>query len=602
MITFEESGLSPEIIKAIKKIGFETFMPVQQQVIPHILNTERDIITLSQTGSGKTAAYGLPLLNRIDPTNKNTQLLVLSPTRELCLQIANDLTSFSQFIPGMNIVAVYGGAAIDTQIKSLRAGAQVIVATPGRLTDLLNRRRADVSHIVSVVLDEADEMLDMGFADELNAILANVPKERRTLLFSATMSREVASIANGYMQTPLEIVVGDRNAGADNIKHLYYVVQASHRYLALKRIVDFYPDIYGIVFCRTRAETAEIAEKLMKDGYNADALHGDLSQTQRDYAMQRFRLRNLQILVATDVAARGLDVDDLTHIINYNLPDDAEVYTHRSGRTGRAGKSGISISIIHSREKHRIALIERMVKHKFNYMPVPSGEEVCRRQLFSNLDRIEKVEVNEEQISAFIPEVIRKLSGLDKEELLKRFVSIEFNRYLEYYKNAEDLNVVEKPRPDRDRISRRVEGGHEGVLPAGEFTVMRLNAGADDGLNVKMLIGMVNDFTRNRSIAIGRATIRPMFTLFEIDSTRLDEVMSGFRNRMFDNRKVVLEVARRKDQEQFQHERALKGKFSSRRENDQESFKRARPRKPEGGDTDKRRTDGFLSKKRARKK
>jgi ATP-dependent RNA helicase DeaD len=540
--TFEEIGIRAEILKAIEELGYEKPMPVQQQVMPVVLQSDRDIIALAQTGTGKTAAFGLPLISKIDEKNPNPQVLVLSPTRELCLQIANDLSNYGKYIKGLQTVAVYGGASIETQIKQLKQGAQVVAATPGRMNDLIRRKKINLQDIHSVVLDEADEMLNMGFQEELNSILEVIPQERRTMLFSATMSREVAAIASNYMKDTQEITVGTKNAGAENVKHQYYIVHASDRYVALKRIADFFPDIYGIIFCRTRQETKEVAEKLMKDGYNADALHGDLSQQQRDYVMQRFRVKNLQMLVATDVAARGLDVDDLTHVINYNLPDDVEIYTHRSGRTGRAGKSGTSITICHTKEKFKIGQIEKTIKQKFEHKQVPSGKEICEKQLFSLIDRMEKVEVNDSQIEEFLPVIFKKLDWLSREDLIKKFVSTEFNRFLEYYKNAKDINVVERndrgERGDfRERGDRR-DGSSQGK-PG--FTLLRINMGKMDGLSPRDLIGMINDYTKNRSILIGKADVQRSYTLFEVESKYVDSLFNAFKGVQVEGRRIYLE-------------------------------------------------------------
>ncbi|HQO47906.1 MAG TPA: DEAD/DEAH box helicase, partial [Paludibacteraceae bacterium] len=428
MITFQELGLKDEILQAITELGYETPMPIQEQVIPYMLNQTNDLIGLAQTGTGKTAAFGLPILNMIDESLKQIQALVLSPTRELCIQIANDVKNYASKMHNIKVVPVYGGESIVTQFRQLDVQPHILVATPGRLIDLINRGKVKLDDVRYLVLDEADEMLDMGFKEDLETILESVPDNRRTLLFSATMPNEIARIAKRYMHEATEIAIGTRNAGAENVEHIYYMVQAVNRYLALKRIVDMNPDIYGIVFCRTRQETKEVAEKLMRDGYNADALHGDLSQAQRDTVMNKFRIRNLQILVATDVAARGLDVSDLTHVINYNLPDDVEVYTHRSGRTGRANKKGVSVSIIHTRERNRIREIERMIKKEFKQMPVPNGMDICKRQLFHLIDKMEHVTVNDEQISPFMEQIFSKLQYLSKEDLLTRFVSLEFNR------------------------------------------------------------------------------------------------------------------------------------------------------------------------------
>lgn len=572
--TFEEIGIRTEILKAIEELGYEKPMPVQQQVIPVILQSDRDIIALAQTGTGKTAAFGLPLISKIDEKNQNPQVLILSPTRELCLQIANDLSNYGKYIKGMQTVAVYGGASIENQIKQLKQGAQVVAATPGRMNDLIRRKKINLQDIHSVVLDEADEMLNMGFQEELNSILEVVPQERRTLLFSATMSREVAAIASNYMKETQEITVGTKNAGAENVKHQYYIVHASDRYVALKRIADYFPDIYGIIFCRTRQETKEVAEKLMKDGYNADALHGDLSQQQRDYVMQRFRVKNLQMLVATDVAARGLDVDDLTHVINYNLPDDVEIYTHRSGRTGRAGKSGISITICHTKEKFKIGQIEKTIKQKFEHKLVPSGKEICEKQLFSLIDRMEKVEVNESQIDEFLPVIFKKLDWLSREDLIKKFVSTEFNRFLEYYKNAKDINVID--RGDRgERVERR-DSSSRGSTTSG-FTLLRINMGKMDGLSPRELIGMINDYTRNRSILVGKADIQRSFTLFEVESKYVDAVFNAFKGVQLEGRKIFVERSREqlRDQERsFGRRDSREGSYNreGRRENRSNSW------------------------------
>jgi ATP-dependent RNA helicase DeaD len=548
--TFEETGIRPELLQAIEELGYEKPMPVQQQVIPVILQGERDIIALAQTGTGKTAAFGLPLISRINEKNINPQVLILCPTRELCLQIARDLSNYGQFIVNFYVVPVYGGASIDTQIKQLKQGAQVVVATPGRMNDLIRRSKINLKDIHSVVLDEADEMLNMGFQEELNSILEEVPSTRRTLLFSATMPREVASIASNYMKDTLEITVGTKNAGAENVKHQYYVVLAHDRYMALKRIADFYPDIYGIIFCRTRQETKDVAEKLMKDGYNADALHGDLSQQQRDYVMQRFRLKNIQMLVATDVAARGLDVDDLTHVINYNLPDDVEIYTHRSGRTGRAGKSGISISICHTKERFKISQIERTIKQKFEVKLVPTGKEICEKQLIHLVDKMEKVEVNESQIEEFLPVIFTKLELMSREDLIKKFVSTEFNRFLEYYKNAQDINVTMNDRRESSPRGEYSDRPSRTVAATKGFTLLRLNMGKMDGLNPKALIGLISDQTRNRSILIGKADIQRSFTLFEVESAQVDSIFQSFKGFQKDGRRIYVERSREELREQ----------------------------------------------------
>lgn len=535
MITFEQTGIRKELLKAISDLGFEIPMPVQEQVIPAILTTDNDIVGLSQTGSGKTAAYGLPVLNEIDENIQSPQALVLCPTRELCLQISRDFVNYSKYLKNIQTTAVYGGASIEQQIRELKDGAQIIVATPGRMNDLIRRKKVTLKHIKTLILDEADEMLNMGFQEELNSIIETLPVERRTLLFSATMPADVMKIASKYMKNVSEIVIGNKNAGADTVRHHYYVVQASDRYLALKRIVDYYPSIYGIIFCRTRSETKEIAEKLMKDGYNADALHGDLSQAQREYAMHRFRLRNLQMLVATDVAARGLDVEDLTHVINYNLPDDEEVYIHRSGRTGRAGKKGISVSICNTREKSRIERISKMLKKEFEYKPVPSGEEICEKQLFSLIGRMENIEINQEQIVDFMPVIFKKLEWMSREDLITRFVSVEFNRFLKYYKDAADINAsLSRERKKFDRPEKSENSNME---------LFRINLGRMDKLNPQKLIGLINDSTHTRNILIGRVTLNNSYSTFEAEKGASALILKSFGNVVFEGRKVTVGIS-----------------------------------------------------------
>ncbi len=549
MNTFEKSEIRSELKKAVLELGFETIMPVQQQVIPVILESKDDIIALAQTGTGKTAAFGLPILTLLDFNLYSPQVLVLSPTRELCMQIAKDLQSYGKYLKGLRVSAVYGGASIEKQISELKAGVQIIVATPGRMNDIIRRKKVSLSNVNTVVLDEADEMLNMGFTEDLNTILEKTPSDRRTFLFSATMSNEVAAIAKNYMKKAVNITIGKRNAGAENVSHHYYIINAKDRYLVLKRIVDFYPEIYGIIFCRTRLETAEIAAKLMKDGYNADALHGDLSQGQRDYAMQRFRNKTLQILVATDVAARGLDVDNISHVINYDLPDDNEIYTHRSGRTGRAGKAGISISLTHVKERYRLFQIEKMIGQKFEQKQIPSGNDICYKQLVNMVDKMENVEVNENEINTFLPAVYEKLSHLNKEDVIKRFVSLEFNRFLDYYKKAPDLNVELRRERTNERTDNRGENRNKAhIREASAFTVLRINVGSADGLDVRKLIGIVNDYTNDRSIAIGKANVRPYFTLFGVDKNSTETVLQSLNGKLANNRKIIVEIARDSDQ------------------------------------------------------
>jgi ATP-dependent RNA helicase DeaD len=543
MTTFAELGIHNNILKGLSELGFTTPTPIQEQIIPTLLVRKVDMIGLAQTGTGKTAAFGIPLLQWTDVHRKQTQSLVLCPTRELCVQVAGDIAAYAKYMTGVTILAVYGGANIEPQIKALRQGVQIVVATPGRLNDLMRRGKVNVSAIRTVVLDEAEEMLQMGFQDELNAILAETPADKNTLLFSATMSREVSAIAGKYMTAPVEITVGRRNAGAENVSHIYYMVQAKDRYPALKRIVDSNPDIYSIIFCRTRQETQEVADKLIQDGYNADALHGDLSQVQRDQVMNKFRRRNLQLLVATDVAARGLDVNDLTHVINYNLPDDTVNYTHRSGRTGRAGKAGISIAIIHLRENHRIREIESKLKKKFQKGLIPSGQEVCEKKLLRMIDIMKQVEVDHKQIDPFLPAIMKTLTALDREELIKRFVSVEFNRFLEYYRNAPDLNVSEY-RKDRETRNVHKDNKSDKTSAARKFTRLILNVGKKDGANPSRLIAEINDFTGNRGIRVGKIEIMNSSSILEVESRFAPQIKGVFQGLMINGKPVVIEEAK----------------------------------------------------------
>lgn len=545
MKTFEELGVSPEIRKAIEELGYENPMPVQEEVIPYLLGNGNDVVALAQTGTGKTAAFGLPLIQKIDVKNCVPQALVLCPTRELCLQIAGDLTDYSKYITDLKILPVYGGSSIDSQIRSLKRGVHIIVATPGRLIDLMERKVAQLATIRDVVMDEADEMLNMGFTDSINAILENIPQDRNTLMFSATMSSEIARIAKTYLHEAKEITIGTKNEGSKNVNHVAYIVHAKDKYLALKRVVDFYPQIYGIVFCRTRKETQEIADKLIQDGYNADSLHGELSQAQRDLVMQKFRQRHLQLLVATDVAARGLDVNDLTHVINYGLPDDTESYTHRSGRTGRAGKTGISIAIINLREKGRMKEIEHIIKKKFEVSVLPSGQEICQQQLIKVIDDIEKVKVNKEEIETFLPGIYRKLDWLDKEDLIKRVVSLEFNRFLDYYKNAPEIEqpkanekkseAKESRKGDKEKVGRKAEKG---------YTRLFLNLGKTDGFYTNQIIDLVNRNLRKERIQIGRIDLMQNFSFFEVIQEQAPQVIKALNKVVLNGgRKVCVEVA-----------------------------------------------------------
>lgn len=521
-MTFKELNLKAEILTAIEELGFETPMPVQAETIPFVLNSDLDLVALAQTGTGKTAAFGLPILNLTETNSRTTQALILAPTRELCIQISNDLKKFSKFMQGIRIVPVYGGEDIKIQLKQLDNTPQVIVATPGRLIDLLERGKVKLQDINFLVLDEADEMLNMGFKDDLETILKTTPDSRRTLLFSATMPSEINRISKQYMKEHQEITVGTRNSGNENVQHIYYVSHARQRYLVLKRIVDLNPDVYGIVFCRTRQETKEVAEKLMHDGYNADALHGDLSQAQRDTVMQKFRIKNIQLLVATDVAARGLDVNNLTHVINYNLPDDVEVYTHRSGRTGRANKKGVSVSIIHMKEKFKIKDLERMLKRQFELQQIPNGLEVCKKQLFHLIDKMQNVEINEEQISPYMTQIMTQLEYLDKADLIKRFVSLEFNRFLDYYKDSEDLNVPTHEREDRPKKDSGKNGRR------GDKARLKIELGNKDGINPKRLLGIINDTVGDKTISVMDIEITNKFTFFDVFSDQLDKVIDSF--------------------------------------------------------------------------
>ncbi len=537
MQSFMETGLQEEILQAVKVLGYEKPTPIQAKTILHLLQTEQDLMALAQTGTGKTAAFGLPILQKVAPDNKDTQVLILAPTRELALQITDDMKSFSRYIDGIHVVAVYGGAGIENQIKELRKGAQVVVATPGRAKDLLQRRKLKIDKIRTLVLDEADEMLTMGFKDELDTILAQTPKDKQTLLFSATMSKEVEKISKNYMYQPQKISVAAENKGADTVAHLYYTVHAKDRYEVLKRLADINPDIYGIVFCRTRRETKEVAAKLMHDGYNADALHGDLSQAQRDDVMKRFRSKQLQLLVATDVAARGLDVNNLTHVINYNLPDQTEYYTHRSGRTGRAGNKGISIAIIYSREKNKIRDIERVSKIRFEQKKVPNGEEICSAQLLALTDKVVNTEINNKQIEPFLEEIYHKFEHLSREEIIKHFVATEFNRFLNYYKNARDINITDAKREKRTVRERRSQS---------RFTRLFLNVGKKENLTPLRLIGIINHALDSGNVEIGKIEILKSFSFFEIESSAAERLTKVIKNQTFEGRELSVEIANQK--------------------------------------------------------
>ncbi len=541
MKTFEELGVSEGIRKAIEEMGFVQPMPVQEEVIPYLLGNHNDVIALAQTGTGKTAAFGIPVLQRISltpPPSKERgsreadmqkpQALILAPTRELCLQIADDLRDFSKYMDDIHVEAVYGGASIEQQIRALRKGCQIIVATPGRLIDLMNRGVAKLDNVYNVVLDEADEMLNMGFSESIDAILEGVPEDRNTLLFSATMSKEIERIAKGYLHDYKEIVVGSRNEGAEHVNHIYYMVNAKDKYLALKRIVDYNPRIFAIIFCRTKIETQEVADKLIKDGYNAEALHGDLSQQQRDLTMQKFRQHTVQLLVATDVAARGLDVDDLTHVINFGLPDDIENYTHRSGRTGRAGKKGTSICIVHSREKFKIRNIEKVIGKQFEQGVIPSAEEICKKQLYKVMDQIVKTDVDDEEIGPFMQDIQRYFEYIDKEEIIKKIVSMEFGKFLSYYADAPSLTPVPSPKGERSKDAKgKREDGHGRKQPTPTskgYKKLFINLGKRDGFYPGELMQTLNRFVGGRQ-EVGHIDLLDTISYFEVPEKDAKKVM-----------------------------------------------------------------------------
>lgn len=540
VVPFSHTFLKDELLTAIKELGFKKPTPIQEKVIPHLLSSNQDLIASAQTGTGKTAAFGLPLLNLTQVEDLRTQTIILCPTRELCIQITNDLKKYSKYIKGINIVAVYGGASIETQIKGLKKGAHIVIGTPGRTKDLIKRKKLSIINVERVILDEADEMLSMGFKEDLEAILAKTPKIKQTLLFSATMTKNVIAVTKKYMRNALEISVASIKMTAENVTHVLYTVQAKDRYEVVKRVADINPDIYGLVFCRTRRETKEIANKLMNDNYNADTLHGDLSQPQRDEVMGRFRKRQIQLLVATDVAARGLDVVDLTHVINYNLPDDDEIYIHRSGRTGRAGKKGISIAIVHGRETRKINEIENKYGISFTKNLVPTGEEICQKRLFALIDKIETVNVNEKQIEPFLPVIYKKLDWLDREKLIKHFVSAEFNRYLSYYKNAKDINLTDRPKGrKRGKTSKQARR----QTPFEKFYI---NIGFKNKINPGRLIELINDCLNSRDAVIGHIEILKKFSFFEIEGKYEAQLVNSIKNKKFEGIPLLIETAKEK--------------------------------------------------------
>ena len=581
MKTFEELGVCEEIRHAIEELGFVQPMPVQEEVIPYLLGNQNDVIALAQTGTGKTAAFGIPVLQRIDTSRKETQALILSPTRELCLQIADDLRDFSKYMDGVHIEAVYGGASIEQQIRSLRKGVQIIVATPGRLIDLMNRGVAKLDDVYNVVLDEADEMLNMGFSESIDAILEGVPSERNTLLFSATMSRDIERIAKGYLHDYKEIVVGSRNEGAEHVNHIYYMVNAKDKYLALKRLVDFYPRIFAIIFCRTKLETQEVADKLIRDGYNAESLHGDLSQQQRDLTMQKFRQHTVQLLVATDIAARGLDVDDLTHVINYGLPDDIENYTHRSGRTGRAGKKGTSLSIVHSREKHKIRNIEKEIGKAFEEGKIPSAEEICKKQLYKVMDQIVKADVDEEQIAPFMQDISRYFEYVDKEDLIKKIVSMEFGKFLAYYADAPEIQTVGSKNEDgrRKKEEGRGKRGEKSSSRKAEagYRKLFINLGKKDGFYPGELMQFLNKNVRGH-VEVGHIDLLQTMSYFEVPEDDADRVMKYVDGQQYKGRDVRCNDADEpRESRTSKPSRGNKSSRDSRPSRDSRTTREARP-------------------------
>jgi ATP-dependent RNA helicase DeaD len=568
-MTFHETGLNSDLLRAVTDLGFENPTPIQQQTIPLLSKTPTDLVALAQTGTGKTAAFGFPILERIDCSTRDVQALVLAPTRELCVQISNDMKAYGKYLQNFALTSIYGGASIENQMRDVRKGVQVIVATPGRLIDMIERGAIKLQTVKIVVLDEADEMLNMGFKEDLDIILKETPAKKNTWLFSATMPKDVERIARTYMTNPKEISTGRKNEGADNLEHIYYLVHSRDRYAALKRIADYYPDIFGIVFCRTKAETQEVAETLIKDGYNADALHGDLSQSQRDFVMKRFRNRTLQMLVATDVAARGIDVNDVTHVINYNLPEDVENYTHRTGRTARAGKSGIAITIVTPRDQSRIKDIERIIKKKFDRKEVPNGLEVCEKQLFNLVHKLHSVEVKDEEIETFLPAIYEELKDLNKEELIKRFISEEFNRFHEYYQDAPDLNMT--------------KGAVDGAFGNHRTSRLFVNMGQMDGFNVHSLREFLADCVKLHHRMIFNVDVKSSFSFFETESRYVDNFMAmNNQNIEFNNRKISIEVSNKK----------MKEKGPERRSESRDGGKRPRRDDKFRGDGGGQRRDG----------
>lgn len=568
MQNFSELGLSEEILKAVSDLGFEKPSPIQEKVIPILLESDTDLIATAQTGTGKTAAFGLPIISNLDTNSKNIQAFILSPTRELCLQITRDLETYAKYTKGVSVLAVYGGASIETQISALKRGCQIVVATPGRAKDLILRKKLNLENTQKLILDEADEMLSMGFKEDLDFIFAQLPKDKQTLLFSATMSREVKNLSKTILSNPLHLEAEKVNSGAKNISHIYYQVPSRQRYSVLKRVVDLEPNIYAIIFCRTRRETKEVADKLSADSYMVDTLHGEMSQAQRDDVMQKFRSGRLKLLVATDVAARGLDVNELTHVINYNLPDDSEVYTHRSGRTGRAGNKGVSVVIIHSKEYNKVRQIEKTSGITFEKKEVPSGEDICKNQLFAMIDQIEKVEPKIDKIAPFIDEINKRFSNLTKEEIIQKIVFMRFNEMLSYYKNANDI----QSESDDSR-----GGGGRGDRE--NFQRFFINVGKDDRLNPARLLGVINDALGSKKAQVGQIEVLKSFSFFEIEKDVADDILRNMNGDSFEGKKLSVEISEK----------------SKKSGGDRKNFKGGGDRKGYGGGGDK---GGFKKKRR----
>ncbi|MBR5663518.1 MAG: DEAD/DEAH box helicase [Bacteroidales bacterium] len=597
---FQDFNLNPAILKAIDELGFKEPMPIQAEVLPVLLSQRTDLVGLAQTGTGKTAAFGLPLLQNIDPKNRSVQALILCPTRELCMQITKDLLSYAKYIPEIMIVPVYGGASIEQQFKSLAKKPQIIVATPGRLQDMIRRNRIDFSNVQWLVLDEADEMLDMGFQEDVDAILEYMPSDKNTLLFSATMPAEVEQILNKYMNNPVRISIGQKNSGTANVRHNYYMIKASDRYLALKRLIDYYPSIYGIVFCRTKLETQEVADSLIHDGYNAASLHGDLSQAQRDLVMNHFRQGFTQILVATDVAARGLDVNNLTHIINYNLPDDIDTYVHRSGRTGRADKTGICISLVHQKEKHKIKAIEKQLGQPMERSLIPTAQQVCEKQLFRHIDNLEKVDIMRDDIDDYLPVVFKKLSWLTREELITRVVALNFNRFLDYYKDAKDLNIDENS--GKDKREKKEKKTHDDSHMVRLFFGM----GKRDHIKPNSLIGRINDVTGTNDIEIGHIDLMENFSFVAVDGAKAQFIVDCFADPSKNTEGIRVEITTGEPKPKDKSDKPKREKKSrdnfheERRRRDREEEKHERRSRKESRTKDKK--EKKSSRKKSREK